>query len=98
MTAPDDLSVALLRFLQPREMSFRNDQNVGRSLRVDIFKRKHVLVFINLLGWNLTAKNTAEKTVRRVVHAFFILAEPRRHFDHVGTAAIGCPAERSSAA
>jgi hypothetical protein len=35
-------------------------ENVRRRLWIDVFKGEYMLVFINLLGRNLAAQNTAE--------------------------------------
>ena len=49
MAATDDFRVRGFGFLQSREMPFRNDENVRRSLRIDVFKGENVVVFMNFL-------------------------------------------------
>ena len=60
MTTSDQLRIFRRCFLQASNMSFRNDQHVGRPLRVQIFKGKSVLVFVDFSGWHLAANNAAE--------------------------------------
>ena len=47
-------------FLQASDVSFGDDQHVGRALGVQIFKSKRVLIFVNFLGRNFAANNAAE--------------------------------------
>ena len=54
--------------VQRGKMFSRADQNVRRSLRVDIFKRKHLFIFINEFRRNLLRGDFAEQTIR--VHHF----------------------------
>jgi hypothetical protein len=56
----NEFRVFRLSFLQARDVFFGKDQDVGRALRVDIFKGEGVPVFINFLGGNFTPDNTAE--------------------------------------
>ena len=63
MTTSDDFGIAFLGFFESRKMRLRNNQHMRRSLRIDIFEREHMRVFMNLLGGNLSANNAAEKTI-----------------------------------
>jgi hypothetical protein len=63
MTSAYHFGVVSLRFLQSSDMFLWDDQHVRGSLRVDVFKGKHVLVFVDFLRRNLTAENAAEKTI-----------------------------------
>ena len=63
MTASDDFGVVFLGFFQSGKMSLGNDQHMRRCLRIDVFEGEHVLVFMNLLGGNLSANNAAEKAI-----------------------------------
>jgi len=56
----NEFRVFRLGFLQARNMFLGKDQDVGRALGVDIFKGEGVFVFVNFLGGNFTADNTAE--------------------------------------
>lgn len=62
VAAADQFRVFRFRFLQSREMFPGNDEHMSRSLRLNVFKREDVVVFVNFLGGNLSAKNAAEKT------------------------------------
>ena len=50
-------------FSDGSNMLFRNHQDVERSLRINILKSKHIVIFINLGGRNLTMNDFAEQTV-----------------------------------
>lgn len=63
VTAADQFGVVGLGFFQSREMFLRNYQHMRRGLRVDVFEREHMLVFMDFLGWNLSANDAAEKTI-----------------------------------
>jgi len=58
--ASDQFGVFGLRFFQSTDMLFRDDENVGGSLRLDVFKGERVLVFVDFLGRNLAADDFAE--------------------------------------
>lgn len=60
----DNLGIFLLRFLEAREMLLGNDQDVGRSLRMNVFKSENVLVFVNLFRGNFSANDSAEEAIR----------------------------------
>jgi hypothetical protein len=64
MTAANDLRVRSLRLLQSGKVLLRDNQNVRRGLRPDIFEREYVFVFMDLPGRNVAADDAAEKTVR----------------------------------
>lgn len=88
VTAPDDLGIAFLRFFQPGKMSFGNDQHMRRRLRIDILKRKNVLVFVNFLRGNLSVNNPAEKAIGSLIHdpQFYptpVQGDPRTNPTHV---------------
>jgi hypothetical protein len=68
VAAANDLGVSGLRFFQSSEMPLGNDENVCRSLRINIFKCKDMLVFVNFFSGNLAANDAAEKAIV-VVHA-----------------------------
>jgi hypothetical protein len=57
----DDFGIAFLGFFESRKMSLGNDQHMRGCLRIDVFEREHVRVFMNLLGGDLSANNAAEK-------------------------------------
>jgi hypothetical protein len=44
-------------------MLFGNDEDVGGSLGVDIFKGEDVLVFVDFLGGNFAGDDAAEETI-----------------------------------
>jgi hypothetical protein len=67
VAAANHFRVVSLRFLQSCKMFLGDDQHMRGSLRVDVFKGEHVLVFVNFLGGNLAAENAAEKAVARGV-------------------------------
>src|SRR5437660_5747930 len=64
VTTPDQLRVFRHGFLQARNMFLRDDQDVGRALRVQIFKGKNMFVFIDFLGGHFAANDPAEQTIR----------------------------------
>jgi hypothetical protein len=59
----DDFGIAFLGFFESRKMSLGNDQHMRGCLRIDVFEREHVRVFMNLLAGDLSANNAAEKAV-----------------------------------
>ena len=63
VTASDDLCVGSFRFFQSGEMPLGNNQNVSGRLRLNIFKGKNVLIFMNFLGGNVAANNSAKKAI-----------------------------------
>ena len=65
MAPSDEFGVMCIRFLQAREMLFGDHENVGGGLRMNIFKGKNVIVFVDLFSGNFTAKYVAEKAVGR---------------------------------
>jgi hypothetical protein len=60
MTASQQLRVFCRGFLQAGNMSFRDDQDVGRALRVQIFKGKNVLIIVDFPAWYFAANDPAE--------------------------------------
>jgi hypothetical protein len=59
----NEFRVFWLSFLQARNMFLGKDEYVRRALGVDIVKGEGVLVFVDFLGGNFTADNTAEQTI-----------------------------------
>lgn len=70
MAAADEFGVGGLSFLQSRKMFLGNDENVCRRMGMNVFESEHMIVFINFLGWNLTADDTAEEAVW-IGHSWF---------------------------
>jgi hypothetical protein len=64
MTATDYFGIIGGGFLQSGDMLFRDNKHVRRTLRIQIFESKGVIVFVNLLGWDFASYDAAEKTVR----------------------------------
>ncbi len=69
MALSDDIGVIGLSFLQPGEMAFGNHEHMRGSLRLNVFEREDVVVFIDFFRGNLSADDAAEKAVR-VGHLF----------------------------
>lgn len=65
MAPSDEFGVMRIRFLQSSEVFFGDYENVGGGLRIDVFKGKNVIVFVNLFRGNFAAEDTAEKAVGR---------------------------------
>src|ERR1700733_880130 len=63
VTAADQFSFFRCRFFQSANVFLGNHQNVGRSLRIDVFKGEGVVVFVNFLRRNLAFKNAAEQAL-----------------------------------
>src|SRR5664279_4111908 len=63
LTVAEYLCVFSGSFFQSSEMLLRNDQDVRRGLRIDIFEGKDLVVFIDLLGRNRTRDDFAEEAV-----------------------------------
>lgn len=66
-------SIFRLRFFQSSEMFLGDDEYVRRGLRVDIFKGKDVIVFVDFSRGNLATENAAKKAVRGLGHRWFTL-------------------------
>src|ERR1700691_103789 len=64
MTAPDELRIFRRGFLQSWNMFFGDDQHVRWPLRIQIFKGKCVLVFIDFFRWYFATNDAAEQAVR----------------------------------
>src|SRR5438874_1293203 len=69
MTFTDDLRILGFRLFQPFNVLLRNDEHMGRSLRIDVLEDERFCVFINFLGRDLATDNAAEKTVHRILPA-----------------------------
>jgi len=57
----DEFGVGGCGFLQSVEMLFRDDEDVSRRLRADVFEGEDVVVFVDLLCGDLAADDAAEK-------------------------------------
>src|ERR1051325_4514660 len=55
--------VRVSRLLQRSKMLLRTNQNVGRRLRIDVFERENVGIFMEQLRRNLLGGNFAEQTI-----------------------------------
>lgn len=60
VTESDYFSIFDSGFVQSGEVLFRNHQNVGWGLGIDIFEGEDMFVLINLLCWNFTAENATK--------------------------------------
>ena len=49
ITVADEISISRLRFRQPGDVLLGNNQDVGRSLRVDVFEGISAVVFKHFL-------------------------------------------------
>src|ERR1700691_923656 len=67
LAAADQFGIAGSSFLQSSKMFLRDDEHMGRRLRVDVLKGEDILVFVNFLRGNLAAQDAAEKAVARSV-------------------------------
>ena len=56
----DQFRILRGRFFQSGNMFFRDDQDMSRALRVNVFKGKNVIVFKHLLGRNFAANDPAK--------------------------------------
>ena len=63
MAAADDFSVRTFRFFQSGEMTFGDDEHMGRRLRINVFKGEDVFIFEDFLRRNLAANNAAEEAI-----------------------------------
>jgi hypothetical protein len=63
MAAPNNIGIANLGLLEPREMFFGNDEHVGRSFRIYVFKGEDVIVFVDFPGGDLSSDDAAEKAI-----------------------------------
>jgi len=64
VTFADDFGISGLRFFQACEVPLRNDQNMRRRFRIDVFEGENVFVFVNFLRKNFTADDAAEEAIR----------------------------------
>jgi hypothetical protein len=66
----DELGIFGGSFLQAGDVFLRDHEDMGWTLRIEIFKSEDVLVFINFLGRYFAANNAAKKTVRHLLLTF----------------------------
>lgn len=67
VTIANIIRIFRFRFFQAPNVPLRNDQDMGRRLRVDVFEGKSALVLVNLPGRRLSPDDSAEQTTRLVV-------------------------------
>lgn len=60
MAEPDQGRVFRRRFLKSGDMFLWNDEDMSRALRMDVFKGKNVIVFMDFPGRNFAANNPAK--------------------------------------
>jgi hypothetical protein len=60
MALADNLGVFRTRFFQSRDVFLRDDENMRRALRIQIFEGIDVLIFVDFLRGHFTANNAAE--------------------------------------
>ena len=63
VAAADQFGVGSFGFFQSGKMFLGDDENVGGSLRVDIFEGEDVVVLENFLGGNFAADDAAEEAI-----------------------------------
>jgi hypothetical protein len=63
MASSDNFRIGSLCFFQSCKMPLGNNKHMRRRLWADVFKREHVIVFVNFLRRNFSAENATKKTV-----------------------------------
>ena len=63
VAAADDVCIGGFGLLQSGEVPLGDYQNMRWRLRLNIFKGKNVLIFMNFLGGNVAANNSAKKAI-----------------------------------
>ena len=61
MHVPHQLTLRRNQIIQGRHVLARNDEDVGRSLRIDVAERHKLVVFMDDSGGNFTADDPAEQ-------------------------------------
>ena len=61
------VAVGGLRFLNAGDGFFRDDEDMGGRLRIDIVKGEYLVIFVYLLGRNLSVDDLAEQTIHAVL-------------------------------
>src|SRR4051794_27826792 len=84
-----EAGLAFVQVVERRDVSSRDDEDVRRRLRVDVVKREDLIVFENLAGRDLAARNPAEEAFVAARHVLMI-CEPSGYA--VITATRGIPA------
>jgi hypothetical protein len=65
MATANQFSVLGSSFFQSGNVLFRNDQDVGWTLRIQVLESKRVLVFVDFFGWDFASNDTAKQTINR---------------------------------
>ena len=60
VAAADDCGISGVSFLQSGKMLLRNNEDVRGRLRIDVFKHKDPIVFVDFLRWDLAFDYFAE--------------------------------------
>src|SRR5580698_163063 len=76
MAAANEFAVLAARLLQSPNVFLWDHQNMRGRLRIDVFKRVGMLVFVDFLGWNFAADNPAEQTVAHSTSKVLKLGPP----------------------
>ncbi len=88
----DEFGMVCIRFLQSRKMFFGDNENVSGGLRIDVFKGKNVIVFVDLFRGNFAAEYTAEKAVGRWIgHGSLSMRNDNIKTNHPATESHGKP-------
>ena len=66
MAAADEFGVLGLCILETGKMFLGDYEDVGRTLRVEIFEGEGVGVFVNFFRGHFAADNAAEKAIRHI--------------------------------
>src|SRR5664280_1483841 len=63
LTIAENFSILRGRFFQPDDVLARNDQEMHRSLWIDVLKNEDFLVLVDFFRGDLAGNNFAKKTV-----------------------------------
>jgi len=63
VAAANDFRISGLGFFQSGEMFLRNDKDVRRGLRFDVFEGEDMFVLVNFLGRDFAADHAAEEAI-----------------------------------
>ena len=60
VTTANDFSITEFRFLKPADVTFGNDQHMGRCFGVDILEGVGVLIVVDFFRWNFATHDFAK--------------------------------------
>jgi hypothetical protein len=73
------ITILIDKIVQGGYMPFRDDQNMGRRLRIDITKGKNMLILIDHIGPDLATGHLAKKAVTHLLSPLILIIKHSNH-------------------